>query len=139
MMMKSLQIFWKCYEYGDNLVNVFEFIDDQRSKSVRDITIPDPEVTEEFIDKHGSIVRSEEFFHNFIRSFGAFYMFDATKCANRHFAFSPSPISQCHNIHNSAILTIQCNSHQNTCCRYHRASFSIFTQPSTTALTESIL
>ena len=59
MMMKSLQIFWKCYEYGDNLVNVFEFIDDQRSKSVRDITITDPEVTEEFIDKHGSIVRSE--------------------------------------------------------------------------------
>ena len=59
MMMSLLQIFWKCYEYGDNLVNVFEFIDDQRSKSVRDITIPDPEVTEEFIDKHGSIVRSE--------------------------------------------------------------------------------
>ena len=55
---ESLQIFWKCYEYGDNLVNIFEFIDDQRSKSVRDITIPDPEVTEEFIDKHGSIVRS---------------------------------------------------------------------------------
>ena len=73
MMMKSLQIFWKCYEYGDNLVNVFEFIDDQRSKSVRDITIPDPEVTEEFIDKHGSIVRSDKFFsHNFIRSLGAF-------------------------------------------------------------------
>ena len=61
MTMKSLQIFWKCYEYGDNLVNVFEFIDDQRSKSVRDITITDPEVTEEFIDKHGSIVRSEVF------------------------------------------------------------------------------
>jgi len=54
------EIFWKCYEYGDNLVNIFEFIDDQRSKSVRDITIPDPEVTEEFIDKHGSIVRVME-------------------------------------------------------------------------------
>jgi len=54
------EIFWKCYEYGDNLVNIFEFIDDQRSKSVRDITIPDPEVTEEFIDKHGSIVRLME-------------------------------------------------------------------------------
>jgi len=54
------EIFWKCYEYGDNLVNVFEFIDDQRSKSVRDITITDPEVTEEFIDKHGSIVRLME-------------------------------------------------------------------------------
>ena len=51
------QVFWKCYEYGDNLVNVFEFIDDQRSKSVREITIIDPETTEEMIDKHASIVR----------------------------------------------------------------------------------
>ena len=53
----SLQIFWKCYEYGDNLVNIFEFIDDQRTKSVREVTISDAEATEEFIDKHGSIVR----------------------------------------------------------------------------------
>jgi len=51
------EIFWKCYEYGDNLVNIFEFIDDQRTKSVREVTISDAEATEEFIDKHGSIVR----------------------------------------------------------------------------------
>lgn len=54
------EVFWKCYEYGDNLVNVFEFIDDQRSKSVREINISDTETTEEFIDKHGSIVRLME-------------------------------------------------------------------------------
>ena len=53
------QVFWKCYEYGDDLVQIFEFIDDQRAKSVREIQIPDPETAEEFIDKHGSIVRSE--------------------------------------------------------------------------------
>ena len=51
-------MFWKCYEYGDDLVQIFEFIDDQRAKSVREIQIPDPETAEEFIDKHGSIVRS---------------------------------------------------------------------------------
>ena len=56
---ESLQIFWKCYEYGDDLVQIFEFIDDQRAKSVREIQIPDPEAAEEFIDKHGSIVRSD--------------------------------------------------------------------------------
>jgi len=54
------EVFWKCYEYGDNLVNIFEFIDDQRSKSVREISILDTEATEEFIDKHGSIVRLME-------------------------------------------------------------------------------
>ena len=53
------QVFWKCYEYGDDLVQIFEFIDDQRAKSVREIQIPDPEAAEEFIDKHGSIVRSD--------------------------------------------------------------------------------
>jgi len=54
------EVFWKCYEYGDDLVQIFEFIDDQRAKSIRDILIPDSEATEEFIDKHGSIVRLME-------------------------------------------------------------------------------
>ena len=30
-----IQVFWKCYEYGDDLIQIFEFIDDQRAKSVR--------------------------------------------------------------------------------------------------------
>jgi len=54
------EVFWRCYEYGDDLVQIFEFIDDQRAKSVRDIQIGDSEATEEFIDKHGSIVRLME-------------------------------------------------------------------------------
>jgi len=54
------EVFWKCYEYGDDLVQIFEFIDDQRAKSSRDILIPDSEATEEFIDKHGAIVRLME-------------------------------------------------------------------------------
>jgi len=54
------EVFWRCYEYGDDLVQIFEFIDDQRAKSVRDIQIGDSETTEEFIDKHGSIVRLME-------------------------------------------------------------------------------
>lgn len=54
------EVFWKCYEYGDDLVQIFEFIDDQRAKSVREIIIADPEATEEIIDKHGSIVRIME-------------------------------------------------------------------------------
>jgi len=51
------EVFWKCYEYGDDLVQIFEFIDDQRAKSVREIVIQDSEATEEIIDKHNSIVR----------------------------------------------------------------------------------
>jgi len=51
------EVFWKCYEYGDDLVQIFEFIDDQRAKSVREIIIQDSEATEEIIDKHNSIVR----------------------------------------------------------------------------------
>ena len=60
MIGSTVQVFWKCYEYGDDLVQIFEFIDDQRAKSCRDILIPDSEATEEFIDKHGSIVRLME-------------------------------------------------------------------------------
>ena len=104
-MMKSLQIFWKCYEYGDNLVNVFEFIDDQRSKSVRDITIPDPEVTEEFIDKHGSIVRSTFSLLEKIQQ--ELFMLRCTRDPIQNFASPLSPMPLGHSIHtqNRAILT----------------------------------
>jgi len=54
------EVFWKCYEYGDDLIQIFEFIDDQRAKSVRDVIIGDPEATEELQDKHGSIMRIME-------------------------------------------------------------------------------
>lgn len=53
-------MFWKCYEYGDDLIQIFEFIDDQRAKSVRDVIIGDTEATEELIDKHASIMRIME-------------------------------------------------------------------------------
>ena len=53
-------MFWKCYEYGDDLIQIFEFIDDQRAKSVRDVIIGDAEATEELMDKHGSIMRIME-------------------------------------------------------------------------------
>jgi len=54
------EVFWKCYEYGDDLIQIFEFIDDQRAKSVRDVIIGDAEATEELMDKHGSIMRIME-------------------------------------------------------------------------------
>jgi len=54
------EVFWKCYEYGDDLIQIFEFIDDQRAKSVRDVIIGDTEATEELIDKHASIMRIME-------------------------------------------------------------------------------
>ena len=63
------QVFWKCYEYGDDLVQIFEFIDDQRAKSVREIQIPDPEAAEEFIDKHGSIVRYDFYIVSYISNY----------------------------------------------------------------------
>jgi len=54
------EVFWKCYEYGDDLIQIFEFIDDQRAKSVRDVIIGDTDATEELIDKHASIMRIME-------------------------------------------------------------------------------
>jgi len=54
------EVFWKCYEYGDDLIQIFEFIDDQRAKSVRDVIIGDTEATDELIDKHASIMRIME-------------------------------------------------------------------------------
>merc|ERR1711981_847838 len=44
---------------GD-LIQIFEFIDDQRAKSVRDVIIGDTEATDELIDKHASIMRIME-------------------------------------------------------------------------------
>jgi len=41
------EVFWKCYEYGDDLIQIFEFIGDT-------------EATEELMDKHGSIMRIME-------------------------------------------------------------------------------
>lgn len=54
------EVFWKCYEYGDDLIQIFEFIDDQRAKSVRDVIIGDTDATEELMDKHASIMRIME-------------------------------------------------------------------------------
>jgi len=54
------EVFWKCYEYGDDLIQIFEFIDDQRAKSVRDVIIGDTDATDELIDKHASIMRIME-------------------------------------------------------------------------------
>merc|ERR1712233_159348 len=44
----------------DDLIQIFEFIDDQRAESVRDVIIGDTEATDELIDKHASIMRIME-------------------------------------------------------------------------------
>ena len=42
------------------MVQIFDFIDDQRAKCVRDILLLDPEAAEEMIDKHAAIIRLME-------------------------------------------------------------------------------
>ena len=31
------ECYWKCYSYGDDLIPIFEFIDDLRNKSIREV------------------------------------------------------------------------------------------------------
>ena len=50
------ECYWKCYSYGDYLIPIFEFIDDLRNRSVKEIISGNSEQTEEHIEKHDKVV-----------------------------------------------------------------------------------
>ena len=71
------ECYWKCYSYGDDLIPIFEFIDDLRnrssrkyilkqnykfsfSRSVKEIISASSEMTEEHIEKHDKVINSLE-------------------------------------------------------------------------------
>merc|ERR1712180_435212 len=51
---------WKCYSYGDDLIPIFEFIDDLRNRSVKEVFSANNEHTEEHIEKQDKVLNQLE-------------------------------------------------------------------------------
>ena len=54
------ECYWKCYSYGDDLIPIYEFTDDQRNKSIREIFSANSEQTEEHIEKQDKVLNQLE-------------------------------------------------------------------------------
>jgi len=54
------ECYWKCYSYGDDLIPIFEFIDDLRNRSVKELISGNSEQTEEHIEKQDKVLNSLE-------------------------------------------------------------------------------
>ena len=54
------ECYWKCYSYGDDLIPIFEFIDDLRNRSVKEVLSANNEHTEEHIEKQDKVLNSLE-------------------------------------------------------------------------------
>jgi hypothetical protein len=54
------ECYWKCYSYGDDLIPIFEFIDDLRNRSIKEVLSGDHEHTEEHIEKQDKVLSSLE-------------------------------------------------------------------------------
>merc|ERR1711902_172816 len=58
--MVKTECYWKCYSYGDDLIPIFEFIDDLRNRSVKELVCGSSEQTEEHIEKQDKVLNSLE-------------------------------------------------------------------------------
>merc|ERR1719336_1802461 len=58
--MVKTECYWKCYSYGNDLIPIFEFIDDLRNKSVKELISGNSEQTEEHIEKQDKVLNSLE-------------------------------------------------------------------------------
>jgi len=54
------ECYWKCYSYGDDLIPIFEFIDDLRNRSVKELLSANSEQTEEHIEKQDKVLNQLE-------------------------------------------------------------------------------
>merc|ERR1712110_1226953 len=54
------ECYWKCYSYGDDLIPIFEFIDDLRNRSIKEVLSGNHEQTEEHIEKQDKVLNSLE-------------------------------------------------------------------------------
>jgi len=54
------ECYWKCYSYGDDLIPIFEFIDDLRNRSVKELSSANSEQTEEHIEKQDKVLNQLE-------------------------------------------------------------------------------
>ena len=53
--MVKTECYWKCYSYGDDLIPIFEFIDDLRNRSIKEVLSGNHEQTEEHIEKQDKV------------------------------------------------------------------------------------
>ena len=49
------ECYWKCYSYGDDLIPIFEFIDDLRNRSVKELLSGNSDQTEEHMEKQDKV------------------------------------------------------------------------------------
>merc|ERR1712038_1941191 len=54
------ECYWKCYSYGDDLIPIFEFIDELRNRSIKEVLSANHEQTEEHIEKQDKVLNSLE-------------------------------------------------------------------------------
>jgi len=54
------ECYWKCYSYGYDLIPIFEFIDDLRNRSVKELFSGNSEQTEEHIEKQDKVLNQLE-------------------------------------------------------------------------------
>merc|ERR1711970_426380 len=54
------ECYWKCYSYGDDLIPIFEFIDDLRNRSVKEVFCANSEQTEEHVEKQDKVLNQLE-------------------------------------------------------------------------------
>merc|ERR1711915_1085252 len=54
------ECYWKCYSYGDDLIPIFEFIDDLRNRSVKEVFSANAEQTEEHTEKQDKVLHQLE-------------------------------------------------------------------------------
>merc|ERR1711884_852396 len=54
------ECYWKCYSYGDDLIPIFEFIDDLRNRSVKEVLSANNEQTEEHVEKQDKVLNQLE-------------------------------------------------------------------------------
>ena len=74
------ECYWKCYSYGDDLIPIFEFIDDLRNRSVKEVFSANNEHTEEHIEKQDKV----------LNSLGIIFVYTAAFCPN-----NSNPIVHC--------------------------------------------
>ena len=53
------ECYWKCYSYGDDLIPIFEFIDDLRNRSIREVISGNHEQTEEHMEKQDKVNKNK--------------------------------------------------------------------------------
>ena len=54
------ECYWKCYSYGDDLIPIFEFIDELRNRSIKEVLSANHEQTEEHIEKQDKVLNTLE-------------------------------------------------------------------------------